>query len=50
MHKSSTTAKKANMGNINSINRFTAIETKKWDEIEQPATLGELMSGLPAAQ
>ncbi len=43
-------AKKATMGNINSINRFTAIEPKKWDEIEQPATLGELMSGLLAEQ
>jgi hypothetical protein len=50
MRKLSTPEKTANTGNINSMDRFKAIETKKWDEIEQPATLGELMSGLPAAQ
>jgi hypothetical protein len=44
------TAKKANMGNINSMNRFKAIETKKWDEIEQPESLEESRSGLPSTQ
>jgi hypothetical protein len=50
MRKLSMTAKKANMGNTKSMDRFKAIETKKWDEIEQPASLGESRSGLPAGQ
>jgi len=44
------TVKKANMGSTKSINWLRAIGTKKWDEIEQPASLGESMSGLPTAQ
>ena len=50
MHNLVMATKKTDMGNTKSMNRFNAIETKKWDEIEQPATLGELMSGLPVAQ
>ena len=50
MHNLVMTAKKTDTGNSKSMNRFKAIETKKWDEIEQPAALGELMSGLFAEQ
>jgi hypothetical protein len=50
MRKLSMTAKKVNMDNINRMNRFKAIESKKWDEIEQPESLGESRSGLPSTQ
>jgi hypothetical protein len=50
MHFFFMTTKRLTRGNIIRIDRSTPNCTKEWDEIEQLASLEELMSGLTVTQ
>jgi hypothetical protein len=50
MFNLSLTRKKLNTVRTDSSDRYKPIGTKKWYEIEQRASLGRLMSGLPSTQ